>query len=70
VEERKYEFAMLRTLGLRNRNLIVLMAIQSVLFSVPGIVNLLLNLNKYIGLRVFSEFYSIKWSSNITLPYD
>ena len=38
VEERTYEFAMLRTLGLRNRNLIVLLSIQAALFSLPGLI--------------------------------
>jgi len=38
VEERKYEFAVLRTLGLRNRSLITLITIQSLIFSIPGII--------------------------------
>ena len=38
VEERKYEFGVLRTLGLRNRSLITLITIQSLIFSVPGII--------------------------------
>ena len=38
VEERKYEFAVLRTLGLRNNSLIVLITIQSLFFSIPGII--------------------------------
>jgi len=38
VEERKYEFGVLRTLGLRNSSLITLITIQSLLFSVPGII--------------------------------
>jgi hypothetical protein len=38
VEERKYEFAVLRTLGLRNNSLITLITIQSLFFSVPGII--------------------------------
>lgn len=38
VEERKYEFAVLRTLGMRNRSLITLITIQSLLFSIPGII--------------------------------
>jgi ABC-type antimicrobial peptide transport system permease subunit len=38
VEERTYEFAMLRTLGLKNKNLIVLLLIQSLMFSIPGLL--------------------------------
>jgi len=38
VEERKYEFAVLRTLGLKNHSLITLITIQSLFFSVPGII--------------------------------
>lgn len=38
VEERKYEFAVLRTLGLRNNSLIILITIQSLFFSIPGII--------------------------------
>lgn len=38
VEERKYEFAVLRTLGLRNNSLITLITIQSLFFSIPGII--------------------------------
>ena len=38
VEERTYEFAMLRTMGLRNKNLIVILLIQSMMFSIPGLI--------------------------------
>ena len=38
VEERKYEFAVLRTLGMRNRSLITLITVQSLFFSIPGII--------------------------------
>ena len=36
VEERTYEFAMLRTLGFRNQSLIVLLVIQALFQSVPA----------------------------------
>ena len=38
VEERKYEFAVLRTCGFRNNSLVSLIAIQTAFFAVPGIV--------------------------------
>ena len=38
VEERKYEFAVLRTLGMKNRDLIALISIQTLVFAVPAIV--------------------------------
>ena len=38
VEERAYEFAVLRTVGMRNKSLMTLITIQSLLFSVPGIL--------------------------------
>lgn len=38
VEERTYEFAVLRTLGMRNNSLITLITIQSLFFSIPGII--------------------------------
>ena len=38
VEERTYEFAVLRTVGMRNDSLVTLITIQSLLFSIPGII--------------------------------
>jgi ABC-type antimicrobial peptide transport system permease subunit len=38
VEERTYEFAVLRTVGMRNQSLVTLITIQSLLFSIPGIL--------------------------------
>mmetsp|Transcript_5577 Transcript_5577/g.9578 ORF Transcript_5577/g.9578 Transcript_5577/m.9578 type:complete len:384 (-) Transcript_5577:1867-3018(-) len=38
VEERKYEFAVLRTLGMRNRSLILLISLQTLLFALPAIL--------------------------------
>lgn len=38
VEERKYEFAVLRTLGMPNRSLVTLISIQTLIFAVPAIV--------------------------------
>jgi len=36
VEERTYEFAMLRTLGFKNRSLVILLLLQSTFFSLPA----------------------------------
>jgi len=38
IEERTYELAMLRTLGLKNRNIILIAAIQSLFYAIPGII--------------------------------
>lgn len=38
VEERTYEFAMLRTLGLKNTNILIILTIQSFLYSIPGLI--------------------------------
>jgi ABC-type lipoprotein release transport system permease subunit len=38
VEERRYEFGVLRTLGLRNNSLITLITVQTLFFSIPGII--------------------------------
>ena len=36
VEERTYEFAMLRTLGFRKSSLVVLLIVQALFFSLPA----------------------------------
>jgi len=36
VEERTYEFAMLRTLGFKNTSLVVLLIVQALFFSLPA----------------------------------
>eukprot|EP00347_Sterkiella_histriomuscorum_P017410 403349482 len=61
VEERTYEFAMLRTLGLRNSNLLVLLSIQAALFSIPGlilgfIINFILQNASQIILFHYAEY--------------
>jgi ABC-type antimicrobial peptide transport system permease subunit len=53
VEERKYEFAVLRTLGLRNRSLITLITIQSLIFSIPGIIGGFIVM---LGLSTIAQF--------------
>lgn len=38
VEERRYEFGVMRTLGLKNQSLITLISVQTLFFSIPGII--------------------------------
>jgi ABC-type antimicrobial peptide transport system permease subunit len=42
VEEKTYQYGMLRALGFRNKNLIALISLQSFSFSVPGLLGGLL----------------------------
>ena len=37
VDERTYEFGMLRSLGFKKDNLIILIILQGLLFAIPGI---------------------------------
>ena len=37
VDEKTYEYGMLRALGFRNKNLMALISIQSFAFSIPGL---------------------------------
>lgn len=50
VEERRYEFGVLRTLGLKNKNLIILISIQTLIFSLPGILGGLLAMTGLLQL--------------------
>lgn len=61
MEEKTYEFAMLRTLGLKNRNIIVLLAIQSFIFSIPGLIlgftiNFVCSNGAQLALYYFAEY--------------
>lgn len=38
VEERTYEFAMLRTLGFKNTSLMVLLIVQALFFAIPATI--------------------------------
>jgi ABC-type antimicrobial peptide transport system permease subunit len=38
VEERKYEFAVLRTLGMKNNSLITLISVQTLIFAIPALI--------------------------------
>lgn len=59
VEERTYEFAMLRTMGMRNRNLMVILAIQSSLFSIPGLMlGMLINFILQNAMQILLYYYA------------
>jgi len=38
IEERTYEFAMLRCLGFQNKSLIALITVQSLLYAIPATI--------------------------------
>ena len=38
IEEQSYEFAVLRTLGLRNKQVITLVSVQTLIYALPGII--------------------------------
>jgi ABC-type antimicrobial peptide transport system permease subunit len=42
VDEKTYQYGMLRALGFRNKNLVALISLQSFSFSVPGLLGGLL----------------------------
>lgn len=42
VDEKTYQYGMLRALGFKNKNLMTLISLQSLSFSVPGILGGLL----------------------------
>jgi ABC-type antimicrobial peptide transport system permease subunit len=42
VNEKTYQYGMLRALGFRNKNLIALISLQSFSFSIPGLIGGLL----------------------------
>ncbi len=55
VEEKTFEFGMLRALGFRNKDLVILLILQGLFYAVPGLL---------IGL-VFSEVVNIFVASSI-----
>ena len=70
VEERKYEFGVLRTLGLRNSSLVTLIGIQTLIFAVPGIVGgfaamkVLLQLTQFALLELAQVQVRVEVSAN------
>ena len=59
VEERTFEYGMLRTLGMRQVVLVPLLMLQSLLFSVPGILlGFLVAFIIYVPIEVFLATYA------------
>jgi hypothetical protein len=59
VEERTFEYGMLRTLGMRQAVLVPLLVLQSLLFSVPGILaGLLVCFLLYVPIDVFLSIFA------------
>ena len=66
VDERTYEFGMLRSLGFRKKHLISMILIQGIIFAIPGIVLGLVSsyiCNIYIG-------FLLNWYSGLVIPYN
>jgi hypothetical protein len=59
VDEKTYEMGMLRALGLRTVSIMQLVIIQSMLFSIPGvIIGIAISAIANVGLRLFIFIYS------------
>ena len=66
VDERTYEFGMLRSLGFKKKNLIIMILIQGIIFAIPGIILGLVSsyiCNIYIG-------FLLNWYSGLVIPYN
>ena len=58
VEEKTYEFGMLRALGFNKSYLIVLLMIESLVFSIPGLILGLMTaylINSLVAMIIFSS---------------
>lgn len=58
VEEKTYEFGMLRALGFDKKWLIALLLLEALVFAIPGLILGLLSsylLNSIIGMIIFSS---------------
>ena len=65
VDERTYEFGMLRSLGFKKRNLIIMILLQGLVFAIPGLIFGLVSAyicNNYIG-------FLLNWHAAIIIPY-
>ena len=65
VDERTYEFGMLRSLGFKKRNLIIMILLQGLIFAIPGLIFGLVTAyicNNYIG-------FLLNWHASIVIPY-
>lgn len=64
IDEKTYEMAMLRALGLRTASLFQMIMLQSLIFAVPGlIVGLLISGTINVLLRFFVFSYTVSYTS-------
>lgn len=66
VEEKTYQYGMIRALGFKQRGLITLISLQSLFFSIPGICGGLIVAS---FLNFIARFYIFSYSRNST-DYD
>lgn len=65
VDERTYEFGLLRSLGYKKNNILIMIAIQGLIFAIPGIgLGLITSyiVNNYIA-------FLFNWYAGVVIPY-
>ena len=65
VDERAYEFGMMRSLGFKKNNLIYLVLLKGIFFAIPGIIFGLIS--SYI-INIFISFL-FNWFSGLVMPF-
>jgi ABC-type antimicrobial peptide transport system permease subunit len=65
VDERTYEFGMLRSLGFKKNNLIFLIILQGIIFAIPGTVLGLIT--SYISNNFIAFLFN--WYSTLVMPF-
>ena len=65
VDERTYEFGMMRSLGFKKNNLIYLVLLKGIFFAIPGIILGLIS--SYI-INIFISFL-FNWFSGLVMPF-
>ena len=65
VDERTYEFGMLRSLGFKKNNLIFLILLQGLIFAIPGTILGLVT--SYIANNFVAYLFS--WNSSLVMPF-
>ena len=65
VDERAYEFGMMRSLGFKKNNLIYLVLLKGIFFAIPGIILGLIS--SYI-INIFISFL-FNWFSGLVMPF-
>lgn len=64
IDEKTYEMAMLRALGLRTASLFQMIMLQSLIFAVPGLIaGLLISGTINVLLRFFVFSYTVSYTS-------